>query len=272
AMSVAVRATSVEIDSRVLVLLRAVIVSLAILPVLPWIWGKLRISRPWLHVSRGALIGIATHLGFYALVNLPLATAAVLFFTAPIFATLLAILTQGEQVGPRRWAAIGAGFAGAMIILRPGFQDMHPAMIMALLSSACFALALNQSRALAEADGPTAAYVSSVVMTVLVSLPVAMPHWSLPTSWLVWGAVAIVVLGGVSRGIADIQAYRYADASILAPFTYLRLVFVGLGGYFFFAEVPDRYTWIGAAIIVAATLYITQRERHLAKSRNSDAA
>lgn len=78
--------------------------------------------------------------------------------------------------------------------------------------------------------------------------------------------------GGVSRGIADIQAYRYADASILAPFTYLRLVFVGLGGYFFFAEVPDRYTWIGAAIIVAATLYITQRERHLAKSRNSDAA
>ncbi|MEM9269591.1 MAG: DMT family transporter, partial [Pseudomonadota bacterium] len=196
AMSVAVRATSLEIDSRVLVLLRAGIVSLAILPALPWIWGKLRFSRPLLHISRGALIGIATHLGFYSLVNLPLATASVLFFTAPIFATLLAILTQGEQMGARRWAAIGAGFLGALIILRPGFQDPHPAMITALVSSACFALALNQSRAVAEADGPTAAYVSSVVMTVLVSLPVAVPVWSLPVSWVVWAAVAVVVLGG----------------------------------------------------------------------------
>ncbi|MEM9269855.1 MAG: DMT family transporter [Pseudomonadota bacterium] len=218
------------------------------------------------------MIGIATHLGFYSLVNLPLATASVLFFTAPIFATLLAILTQGEQVGARRWAAIGAGFLGALIILRPGFQDPHPAMITALLSSACFALALNQSRAVAEADGPTAAYVSSVVMTVLVSLPVAVPVWSLPVSWGVWAAVAVVVLGGVSRGIADIQAYRYADASILAPFTYLRLVFVGIGGYLFFAEIPDRYTWIGAAIIVAATLYISHRERQVSKSRKGPVA
>jgi drug/metabolite transporter (DMT)-like permease len=219
-------------------------------------------TRPWLHLWRGALIGFATHLGFYTLTQIPLATAAVLFFTAPIFATALSVLVHKEPVGPRRWSAVGTGFVGALIILRPD-TGLHPAMLAALLSSALFAIALTMSRGLAEADGAGMVYVSSVVVTLVISIPLAAPVASLPSGGGAWALFAVVVVGGVVRGYADIEAYRYGEAAILAPITYLRLVLIGIGGYLFFAEVPDSATYIGATIIVLATLYIARREARL---------
>lgn len=269
AMSVAVKDLSYSLDSRMVVLLRAGLTAAALVPVVLFsrrFRARLRITRPWLHIVRGALIGISTHLGFYALAHLPLATASVLFFTAPIFATLLTGPLQGERVGPRRWSAVIAGFVGALIILRPD-AGLDPAMIAALGSSLLFALALLMSRRIADADGAAAAYTSSVVMTVLVTLPVMGDAWGWPSGIGAWSIVAVMLIGGALRGYGDIEAYRHGEASILGPVTYLRLVILGIAGYVLYDEIIDGPTWVGAAIIIGAALYIARREAVLAQKR-----
>lgn len=261
-MAVAVRALSMDVDSRAIVLVRAAIIVSLMLVALPFSrqLRGLRFSRPWLHIVRGALIGVATQMGFYTLSHVPLATASVLFFTAPIFATILAATLQGEQVGLRRWAAVGTGFLGALVILRPGTQGLDIGMLTALGSSACYAIALTQSRELAEADGPTAGLVSSNVMTLLVSIPAGLPVLALPSTPFYWMILMVLVAAGTLRGLADIQAYRHGEASVLAPVTYLRIIIVGLAGYLVYDEAIDGVTLLGAAIIVSSTLYIAQRE------------
>ncbi|MEO0911692.1 MAG: DMT family transporter, partial [Pseudomonadota bacterium] len=156
--------------------------------------------------------------------------------------------------------AVLAGFAGALIILRPGFQELHPAMLAALGSSALFAIALLQSRGLAEADGAFSAYTSSVIITTIISLPLMSGGWGLPQTGLTWGLVLLLTATGVARGVADIQAYRHGEASLLGPITYLRLVLIGGAGYLLYDEIIDGPTLLGAAIIIAATLYIARRE------------
>lgn len=268
-MTLAVRGVVEDIDSRMAVMFRGGLTSIVILAaVLLWprLRHNMRFSRPWLHLFRGTMIGISTNLGFYTIMMIPLATATVLFFTAPIFATILGVIFQRERVGPRRIAAVTAGFIGALVILRPGFDGFHPAMLTALGSSAFFAIALTLSRNLANADGVLSTYFSSVVITSIVTLPVAIPVWAVPDTTLVWVALAVVVVTSALRGFADIQAYRHADAALLAPIAYLRLILIGIGAYFLFSETIDIPTMIGAAIIISATLYIARRETALKRA------
>jgi drug/metabolite transporter (DMT)-like permease len=268
-MTLAVRGVSLEVDSRMAVMFRAGITSLLIvigLILFTKLRRQLQFSRPGMHLLRGSLIGVSTNLGFYTLAHIPLATATVLFFTAPIFATILGGIIHKERVGPRRIFAIVAGFCGALVILRPGYEAFHPAMLTALGSSALFAIALTLSRNLANADGAISTYFSSVVITVMVTLPIALPVWEYPSNAWTWFAVAVLVITSALRGVADIQAYRFAEASILAPVAYLRLVIIGIGAFFLFSETIDTPTWIGAMIIIAATLYIARREAALRKS------
>ena len=262
-MSLAVKELADDFDSRMIVMLRsgitAVLMAVPIFLLTP-LRRRLRFSKPKQHLIRGTLIGFSTHLGFYTLTVIPLATASVLFFTAPIFATVLSVLVHGERVGPRRWGAVLAGFAGAVIVLRPGFDGFHIAMLAALLSSLLFAVALSMSRNLARADGPVSAYFSSVVITALVSVPASAGAFVLPDTVWIWVVVAVLVLSSASRGFADIQAYRYGEAAILAPITYLRLVILGGAAYLIWGEVPDGFTIVGASVIIVASLYIARRE------------
>jgi len=269
AMTVAVRQTSLTIDSRVIVLFRAGISSVLIVLAIGMFAGlrsHMRFSKPGLHLFRGSLIAFSTHMGFYTIANIPIATATVLFFMGPIFATIFSSVLHSEHVGPRRWAAVGAGFVGAVIVLRPGFSEFHPAMLTALGSSLLFALALTLSRNLATADGPLATYFSSVLITAIITVPLAAPAFSMPVGLMVWLAVAMVVVASAVRGYADIEAYRYGDSSVLAPISYLRLVLISVAGYFMFGETPDLATVIGASLIIAATLYIALREAKLRRA------
>ncbi|MEO1687889.1 MAG: DMT family transporter, partial [Pseudomonadota bacterium] len=269
AMIVAARWISDGVDSRVVVFLRSAVTLAVLAPLLAWPAARARLtfSRPWLHLARGVMIGVSTQMGFHAISVLPLATVTVLFFTAPIFAVLLAGPVNGERVGPRRWAAVLAGFCGALVILRPGVGGLEDAALWAsaaaLASSLMFALALALSRGLAQADGPAATYVSSTVATALISAPLAALAWELPTGGAEWGVLALLTGAGALRGIADIQAYRYGEASVVGVVAYLRLALVGAAGWWLFAETPDAFTWAGGAIIVAATLYIARREAAL---------
>lgn len=265
-MTIGVRFAAEEMNSQVIVACRSIgglMICAVALIFIRDLRSQLRFSAPWLHIWRGALIGVSTQFGFYTIVHLPLATSTVLFFTAPIITALLSIPIQGERIGPRRGGAIVAGFIGVLIVMRPGMDGFSLAMVTALISSALFGAALLFSRGLANRDGPFSAFVSSAVMTIIVAMPFAAPVWSLPTTGVGWLALALVAISSLARNIGDIQAYRLAEAAVLAPLAYLRLIFLALAGYIFFTETPDIYTVIGGAVIIASALYIAQRERLL---------
>jgi len=269
-MTLTVRQLAGEFDSRLIVLLRSVLTAglLAVLVILfSPLRRNLRFSKPWLHVARGTAIGFSTHLGFYTIASIPLATATVLMFTAPVFATLISVVVHGEKIGPRRIAAIGTGFIGALIILRPGSAPLQLGMLSALASSLLFATALSMSRKIAEADGPLSAFTSSVVLTAIISVPLAAPVWQVPMGVSVWLAIGLLIIGGAVRNLADLQAYRHAEAAVLAPVTYLRLVLIGIAAFVMFDEVPDTATLIGATVIISATFYVAQREAALKKQK-----
>ena len=262
-MTVAVRWMSFELDPRMIVLLRFGLTSMLLLTAVLAV-SKLRsslsFSQPGRHILRGGLMGVSAHLGFYAIANMELVTVTVLFFTVPIFATVISGFVYGEHAGPRRIAAIAISFVGVLMVLKPGYQPLNLAMFAAILSSILFAVSLVMSRNLAQSDGSFSVLVSSVLVTTGISVPIAMPVWELPGTAAVWGVVAVLVLTGLLRLFGDIQAYRHGEASVLAPITYLRLLLIGSGAYILFDEVPDGPAIIGGMIIAGAAIYIAHRE------------
>jgi len=274
-MTIAVRLVSLELTSTQVVLYRSglaiIFVSIAVILASP-LRKKLSFTKPYQHLIRGTLVAVATHLGFYTIAHIPLATATVLFFTAPIFATVLAIFIHREPIGRKRIMAILAGFIGALVVLRPGFEALSLGMITAIGSSLTFASALTMSRNLAQADGPFSTFLSSVVITVLLTIPVVGSNLTVPQMNVTWIALVLVAITSTVRGFADIEAYRHAEAGILAPVAYLRLVFIGIAAYFMFGETPDWQTLLGAVIIIGSTLYIAQREAALKKKAKAISA
>lgn len=220
----------------------------------------MRTKRPGLHVMRGAaLLGSSlffiTGLGF-----LPIAEASATGFVAPLFVTALSIVFLGEKVGMRRWIATALGLIGVLIILRPGTSAFHPAAVFPLISAACWAGTLILTRMMSgrEAVVTTMAYSSLTGLAILTAL--------VPFVWVTpsWTAIALGIFIGVASTAGQwivVLAYRYGDASVLAPFSYTQLLWVSILGYFIFGEVPDVFTITGAAFIVASGLYIAHRER-----------
>ena len=270
AMTVGVRFSSEELSASLIVMYRAagglLIVFAAVLLVARF-RGALHFTDWRGHAARGALIGLSTQGGFYAIGQIELATATVIFFSAPIFATLLAIPFLGERIGWRRGLAVVAGFCGVLVVMRPGVAPFSLPIAAALSSSALFALALMFSRRLANEDGALATFASSSFMSIVVSAPFVGADLRIPSSDVVWIALGVVVLASMIRNIADIQAYRYAAAAVLAPLAYTRLILIAIVGYALFGETPDGYTIVGGAIIIAAAFYIARRERLLKRQK-----
>lgn len=262
-MTVAIRLLTPDLHTAMLAFLRA---AFAVVLVVPFVWKAERSGRrmrftAWkLHLLRGLLIALALNFGFYSIWHLPMATATILFFTAPVFATLLAGPIAGEHVGPRRWAAVVAGFLGAVVVLRPGVGTVEPAMLVGLVSSVAFAVTLLIGKLAAREDGVDAVFVSSSVIAAAGTLPPALFFWSLPGELWRWGVLGLLVAASSVRTYADIRAYSAGEAGFLAPFSFLRLLTIGLAGYLFFGETVDGATVTGGAIIIAATLYIALRE------------
>ena len=221
-----------------------------------------RFTRPWLHLARGLLFAAATASGFHALAHLPLATATTLFFLAPVFATVFAALFAGEAVGPRRWSAVAAAFLGAVLVLRPGYVPLDMAMLAAMGSALLFALALLITRPMSRADGAASMMLSSGVVASLALSAPALAAW-VPVPFAAWGTVAALVLASSLRTVADVRAYTLADAGFLAPFAFIRLLFIAAAGWLVFREGIDGPTLAGAAVIVGASVFIAWREARL---------
>ena len=241
--------------------------------------GALR-SRNWkLLIARGIIMLTAYTTYYMAFPALPLAEAVALFFTSPIFVTILASLILREKVTPQAWAAVITGFIGVLIILRPGTALFEPAALLSLFSAAAYALSMILARKYG-ADEPTtvmAFYVNAVYLVgaamiagVFGALGItAFGHPSLDflvRPWAMPGTTDLLLMGlcGVIAAVAMTlltHAYRLANANLVTVFEYTGMLWVALWGFLLFAEVPKLTTVIGTAIIIAAGIFAVRNAK-----------
>jgi drug/metabolite transporter (DMT)-like permease len=217
-------------------------------------------TRPSLQVWRGVALLSSSLFFIIGLGFLPIAEASATGFVSPIFVTALSIIVLSEKVGVRRWIATIVGLFGVMVIIRPGSSAFHPAAMFPVISAFGWACTLIMTRMMSGRDRviTTMAYSSVVGLAILTVL---VPFFWVTPSWTELGlGIAIGIFSTVGQGIV-VLAFRYGDASVLAPFSYIQLVWVSFLGFMVFGEVPDLWTVAGAAIIIGSGLYTAHRER-----------
>ena len=222
---------------------------------------RLRTARPGLQFMRGLLLGAASLFYFTSLTVLPLAEAAAIGFVMPLFLAVLAVPMLGERMAGARLAAVLAGLAGALVIVRPGAAVFTPYALLPVGMALCNALYQILTRKVAGVEHPLTSLVwGALVGTVLLSftLPFA---WVTPSGAWHWFLLAVIgVLASVGHFIL-IRAYDYANATGLAPFFYTQLVWVMLLGWLVFGDFPDGWSLLGMGIIVVSGLSLVGRQR-----------
>jgi drug/metabolite transporter (DMT)-like permease len=250
-----------------IVLVRAAAQILWVLPALArGGFAVLRTSHPLLHLMRGLFSLACWVLYYWSFQHLDLATATVLSFTSVLFVTALAGPVLGEVVRWRRWSATLVGFAGVVVIARPGSCGLDPAVAVALVSALFGAGIVLTTKQLSRTERTDTIMVHIGLVTFAGALPLALPALTLPEPWQA-GWLALMAVAGPAGMQLWISAFRLADASVLAPLSYVRLVFAGIAGLMLFGERPDGWTVAGSALIVGSALYITRREAALARQR-----
>jgi drug/metabolite transporter (DMT)-like permease len=216
-----------------------------------------------LEVLRGICLLGTTVTNFFAMQFLPLTVTGALLFTMPLFVCALSVPMLRETVGWRRWVAIVVGFIGVLIIVRPGTEAFHPAALICIAGAMCAAVYAILTRKLAGIDSAaTQQFYAGLIALVCVS-PFAFTGWVWPQTTPDWIALfAVGVFGVLAHGI-NTTAIRFAPPSVLAPFSYLELVYLAFASWLLFNEPPDLWFYVGAPIIILSGLYIWLRERAL---------
>ena len=256
-----------KFDAFELVFVRAVVGILLIVPLVSKQGLRsLKTTQMPMHVVRTlfALFAMATL--YYALATVEIAEATVLTFLIPLFTTVAAGTVLREQVGPHRWGATLVGFAGALVILRPGMVEVTVPTLLVVLSSLLYAGAWTSVKILTRKDAPA---VTVFWLNVLM-LPIAgafLPFVWVTPSWADVIPLLIMAVAGWSAHFCQAQTFRYAEASAVMPFDFLRLPLAALFGWVLFRETVDVWTWAGGAVIFASGYYITLRERRKAREK-----
>ena len=239
--------------------------AVVVLLLAPALWLRRR-DRPWstrrapLHVLRGLLLAGSALLFIVALHDLPLALCTAISIAAPLYVTALSMPLLGEPVGRRRWAAVAVGFLGVLIILRPGASAFQWPMLLPVVSSLFWALSLIITRLMRTSERALTVLAWSSVIGALACTPLALPLWQSPSA-LQWAVLIGIGLANAAGQYLVIHAFMMAPASVLAPFSYSTIVWSTLFGLLIFGNVPDATTFIGAAVLIGAGLYVWHRER-----------
>lgn len=213
-----------------------------------------------LHVLRSVLNVVAMLGFFYGLTLEPLAKVVSLSLSAPLFATIGAVLFLREKMTPHRWVALLVGFAGGLIILRPGIQVVSIGAIMVVLSNAFWAVALVVIKVLSRTESSVTIALYATILQTPVALIFALFFWQTPTlEQLVW--MAAIGIGGTVAQICLGEAFRHADATLVLPIDFTKLFWASLIGYFFFDQVPEIWIWVGGAVVFTAVFYNTYKDR-----------
>jgi len=237
---------------------------LLLLPLMIWLSDgrrALRAKRPGLQLLRSLLMVTITIFNFLGLQTLQLAEANAIFFSAPMFIAILAGPILGEWAGPRRWAAILIGFFGVIVITRPGAGNFGWPALYILAASLSYSLYTIATRKLARHDSTLTTLFYTPLVGVVLGAPFALGIWVPPASGMEWALLAgLGVFGGLGH-ILLVLALKHVPAPVLTPFMYIQLVWMALAGLMVFGDVPDFWTFVGAAIVIASGLYIWFREQ-----------
>jgi drug/metabolite transporter (DMT)-like permease len=223
-------------------------------------WGLFRTDQVRVHFGRSFGHVCAMMMFFVAISITPLATANALSFTAPLFASVLAMLFLGEVFRWRRWGALAIGFAGTLVIIRPGLIEVGTGPLLILAASSLWGIILVVMKALGRSDSPPTMVAYMVVFMTPMSLIPALFHWQWPNPEQL-GLMALMGLVGTAGHLTLTQALRLADTAVVVPIDFFKLVWASLFGYIFFTEVPDVFTWVGGVMIFAGATYLAIRER-----------
>ena len=219
-----------------------------------------RPAQPLRQLARAVLLFGATFLFFQSLKYLPIADALAIFFVNPLVIVILSALALREKVGPRRWAAVAVGFIGTLIIIRPGIVEVNPGTLYALGAGVALGSYFVMTRAMAGvANAMVLTFQTSAIGAALLTL--ALPLLWVPPSAEQWGMLAALGVIATLGHVLITRAYEHAEASLLAPLAFTEIVMATLLGYAFFGDLPDRWTVLGVAILIASAIYISVRER-----------
>jgi drug/metabolite transporter (DMT)-like permease len=216
--------------------------------------------RPGVQIGRSLLMLISNLVFVLAIGRVPLATASAIGFTSPLLVTALSVPLLHETVGWRRWSAVSIGFAGALLIIRPGSGLHDPALLLLLVSSGAYALYLIATRWVGTYDGAATgivftALLGSLVMTAVLPFVFVWPHDLLDLLLF----CSLGLFGGCGHYLV-IRAFQSGPAAVIAPLGYVELLGTATLGYVIFGNFPDAWTWVGAAVIIASGVYIALRE------------
>lgn len=266
AMSTIVRVLSPGMDSTLMVFLRN---ALSLLIVLAWSVAVQRgiprfpTQRMNAHFWRASVGVVSMEIWFYCLTIMPLTLATALSFTTPIFSTIFAMIFLREKAGIYRIGAVLAGFCGVLVILHPGGESITPQASLVLMSSAMMAVVGVLVKTLSRTESPETIVFYMAVFMLPWSVFPAIGHWQPVTGYQWWLLFWVAFFSTVSH-LFLARAFMRAEMTILMPFDFTRLIFVGIFAYFLFGETMDAYTVVGALIIVASTIVIARRETSIA--------
>jgi drug/metabolite transporter (DMT)-like permease len=227
--------------------------------------AMLRSANPKLQFYRAlALLG-ATTCNFLAVQYLPLTVTGSIAFTVPLMICALSVPLLGEQVGWRRWTAIGVGFLGVLVIVRPGTDAFHPATLLCLAAALSTAFYMLLTRKVSGYDSAATSQFYVGIFATLALLPIVPFFWGLPSTPDGWFAFfAVGIFGFLGHQLITV-ASGLAPATVLAPFSYFQIFFLAAASWLIFRQPPDVWLYVGAPIVIGSGLYIWLRERRLAK-------
>jgi drug/metabolite transporter (DMT)-like permease len=264
-MAIAIRYATRYVPTQEVAFFRNAFGLLTLLPVLlrPG-HGSLRTQQLPRYFLRSA-IGLASMLcGFWAIGHLPLSQAISLSYSTPLFLTIAAVLWLGEKVRIRRWAAVIAGFIGVLVIVRPGSHGFEAASLIAVLAALLSALVAIQIKQLTRIDGPDTVVFYTYVFWVPLSLVPALFVWVWPAG-IAWLWLLLTGVMGTAGQLLWTRALKLGEVSALTPISFTQLPLVVVMGWLLFGETLDRWTVLGALIILGSNAYIAHREAVLAR-------
>jgi len=208
-------------------------------------------ARPWLVASRGLLQALALSAWYSAIMVVPLAQATSLSMLEPIFTSLLAILILREKSSAARWIIVALGFAGSMIIIRPGFETVRLESLLVLFSTSMWGIYIIAGKILTRTDSVAVVVAYPTLIVVPLALIPALFFWQWP-SLEQWGLFVVTGILSSSANFAITKSYQIGDITAMAPIGFSRLIFAAIVGFVVFSEVPEIWVWIGGGVIVAA--------------------
>lgn len=270
-MAVSIRLASEQMHAFEIAFFRSFFGALFALPLL-YVHGIgiLRTQKFGFYVVRCGVGMVSMLCGFWALVHMPLAQAVALSYSTPLFVTIGAVLVLGEVVRMRRWSAVIAGFIGILIIVRPASADFSSASLVALLAAGLSGMVTISIKFLSRSEPADRIVLLTTLLWVPLSLPGALTVWEWP-QWHIWPWLVLSGALGTGGHYCWTRALKLAEASALAPLSYLQFIVVAVLAWLLFGETIDRYTALGAGIVICASLYIARREAQVARQQRTEA-